>query len=495
MMRVEIYGFSYQRLREMASPRSWEDCKIVELAGCSNAKDVKNARRELLERCRRVRHVLGTCGFVVTDCFGGLPEGFREVTPRGLREIVGFGVEGFRYRYGLDVVSSSPLGILRAGPLEKRGDSCVWIALLYSREDDLRAFKEYLDRFVKASASRGYRLSIRRQGGGWLIGDPLCIYMEPYKVSSVEELRHYSFDNDSFDADVLLHYGEIGQKLFGELKRNSIVERRTKCREKVSKLQIVDTSRIGNLWGSEEVIYYGTNLFHALFFKAGLLPYRLEVGDYGVLDNLSNAVFIGVALKRTSRGYVRALAGLVTGNYSAVLVTRGHMLGESRSMEMGSEEISNLVEEVDKSVRRVMSDCGVKPRLIVLGRTRRFNDRELDALGRAIDYQLLGRLSGGNARVIVTGFSKTKFRCGDSGSAYLLNGAKSDVALYCARRSLNFVRLEFAGWNFEGDELVRYALLSYEFSRRLNVWNPLPTYSTVPASLSLARRYLAWEDE
>jgi hypothetical protein len=197
-------------------------------------------------------------------------------------------------------------------------------------------------------------------------------------------------------------------------------------REGVSRLQIVDADKMLKI-DEDYYRHYLANLLSALYFKSGCVPFYIQTPQK--YDILHNAFYIGVALKKTSKGYVKGVATIMTGlgEIIAQVDTDKHNILRGNAMEFGDSEMKKFVEIIKEHMESYKHKLGIKPPLVVVIRTRRFKENEWKALKSSF-YPFWRRLIGEDAILLVMSLYKTKRNIGE-GMATFDGNAKSGVWL------------------------------------------------------------------
>lgn len=197
-------------------------------------------------------------------------------------------------------------------------------------------------------------------------------------------------------------------------------------REGVSRLQIIDADKMLKI-DEDYYRHYLANLLSALYFKSGCVPFYIQTPQK--YDILHNAFYIGVALKKTSKGYVKGVATIMTGlgEIIAQVDTDKHNILRGNAMEFGDSEMKKFVEIIKEHMESYKHKLGIKPPLVVVIRTRRFQENEWKALKSSF-YPFWRRLIGEDAILLVMSLYKTKWSIGE-GMATFDGDAKSGVWL------------------------------------------------------------------
>jgi len=216
-------------------------------------------------------------------------------------------------------------------------------------------------------------------------------------------------------------------------------------REGVSRLQIVNADKMLKI-NEDYYRHFLANLLAALYFKSGCVPFYIQTPQK--YDILHNAFYIGVALKRTSKGYVKGVATIMTGlgEIIAQVDTDKHNILRGNAMEFGDSEMKKFVEIIKEHMESYKHKLGIKPPLVVVIRTRRFKENEWKALKSSF-YPFWRRLIGEDAILLVMSLYKTKWSIGegmatfdgdDRSGVWLLQPQKVNYAVQLVYRSTGY---------------------------------------------------------
>ncbi len=336
-----------------------------------------------------------------------LKEYFAELPVRSILEWTGF---EYKYIFGNGNQDKYGYGILKYPPY-KCHRKYLQIKLLYETDQFLEKFIEIINH-VKISEN---------------------IQFNPQKLSkNLSELFTSEYDLKI----ALISRTSTDQKKVETLARAKLWS----YREGVSRLQIVDADRMLKL----DEAYYGHylgNLLSALYFKSGCIPFYIQTPPK--YDILHNAFYIGVALKKTSKGYVKGVATIMTGlgEIIAQVDTDEHHILRGNAMEFGDSEMKKFVEIIKEHMESYKHKLGIKPPLVVVIRTRRFKDDEWKALKTSF-YPFWRRLIGEDAILLVMSLYKTKRNIGE-GMATFDGNAKSGVWLLHPQNAKYAVQLVY----------------------------------------------------
>jgi hypothetical protein len=380
-----------------------------------------------------------------------LKEYFAELPVRSILEWTGF---EYKYIFGNGNQDKYGYGILKYPPY-KCHRKYLQIKLLYETDQFLEKFIEIINH-VKISEN---------------------IQFNSQKLSkNLSELFTSEYDLKI----ALISRNSTDQKKVETLARAKLWS----YREGVSRLQIVDADRMLKL---DEAYYkhYLGNLLSALYFKSGCIPFYIQTPPK--YDILHNAFYIGVALKKTSKGYVKGVATIMTGlgEIIAQVDTDKHRILSGNAMEFGDSEMKKFVEIIKEHIESYKHKLGIKPPLVVVIRTRRFKDDEWKALKTSF-YPFWRRLIGEDAILLVMSLYKTKRNIGE-GMATFDGDAKSGVWLLQPQKVKYAVQLVYRSTGYS----PQLPVAAYLYLRALDFVSLTRSRIRIPP-VKYAYNYLRW---
>jgi len=380
-----------------------------------------------------------------------LKEYFAELPVRSILEWTGF---EYKYIFGNGNQDKYGYGILKYPPY-KCHRKYLQIKLLYETDQFLEKFIEIINH-VKISEN---------------------IQFNPQKLSkNLSELFTSEYDLKI----VLISRTSTDQKKVETLARAKLWS----YREGVSRLQIVDADRMLKLDKTYYKHYLG-NLLSALYFKSGCIPFYIQTPPK--YDILHNAFYIGVALKKTSKGYVKGVATIMTGlgEIIAQVDTDEHHILRGNAMEFGASEMKKFVEIIKEHIESYKHKLGIKPPLVVVIRTRRFKDDEWKALKTSF-YPFWRKLIGEDAILLVMSLYKTKRNIGE-GMATFDGDAKSGVWLLQPQKVKYAVQLVYRSTGYS----PQLPVAAYLYLRALDFVSLTRGRIRIPP-VKYAYNYLRW---
>ena len=380
-----------------------------------------------------------------------LKEYFAELPVRSILEWTDF---EYKYIFGNGNQDKYGYGILKYPPY-KCHRKYLQIKLLYETDQFLEKFIEIINH-VKISEN---------------------IQFNPQKLSkNLSELFTSEYDLKI----VLISRTSTDQKKVETLARAKLWS----YREGVSRLQIVDADRMLKFDKTYYKHYLG-NLLSALYFKSGCIPFYIQTPPK--YDILHNAFYIGVALKKTSKGYVKGVATIMTGlgEIIAQVDTDEHHILRGNAMEFGASEMKKFVEIIKEHIESYKHKLGIKPPLVVVIRTRRFKDDEWKALKTSF-YPFWRKLIGEDAILLVMSLYKTKRNIGE-GMATFDGDAKSGVWLLQPQKVKYAVQLVYRSTGYS----PQLPVAAYLYLRALDFVSLTRGRIRIPP-VKYAYNYLRW---
>jgi len=329
---------------------------------------------------------------------GGVPktlkEYFAELPVRSILEWTGF---EYIYKFGNGKQDKYGYGILKYPPYKCHRKN-LQVKLLYETEQFLEKFIEIIN-YVQISGNIQFNSQKLSKNLSELFTSEHDLKIALISRTSIEQ-----------------------QKKVETLARAKL----SSYREGISTLQIVDADKMLKI-NEDNYEYYLANLLSALYFKSGCVPFYIQTPHK--YDILHNAFYIGVALKKTSKGYVKGVATIMTGlgEIIAQVDTDKHNILRGNSMEFGDFEMKRFVKIIKEHMESYKHKLGIKPPLVVVIRTRRFKDDEWNALKGSFD-SFWRKLIGEDAILLVMSLYKTKQIIGE-GMATFNGNDKSGIWL------------------------------------------------------------------
>jgi hypothetical protein len=255
-------------------------------------------------------------------------------------------------------------------------------------------------------------------------------------------------------------------------------------REGISRVQIIDGDKMLKI-DKTNYTYYLANLLSALYFKSGCVPFYIQTPQ--IYDILHSAFYIGVALKKTSKGYVKGVATIMTGlgEIIAQVDTDKHHILRGDAMEFGDIEMKKFIKIIKEHMESYKHKLGIKPPLVVVIRTRRFKDDEWKALKGSF-YPFWRRLIGDDAILLVMSLYKTKWNIGE-GMATFDGDARSGVWLLQPQKVSYAVQLVYRSTGYS----PRLPAAAYLYLRALDFVSRTRGRISIPP-VKYAYNYLKW---
>jgi hypothetical protein len=296
--------------------------------------------------------------FIVRISDDGLPEwflkSFSEIKPRGVGEVVGFDEGDLLYRFDDMGQSGVPYDVLRYRPYHCPALRRLSIEIYYERHEYWDALKTLFNRHVD---------------------QPLREFVElvPKGLKDVSDL-------EGGDVRLALLSGETLERRIKE-----IAEMKSRSYNGLSTLQLVNGDKLLGAVGGRGEKYYVANLVSGLLFKAGCIPYYVELPTQTLSIHrehlkLPRALYVGVGLAKAGEEYMKGLAVLMTGHGNVVGYVDKDFHIRGKSMEFLEErELEEFVNEIKAKLESYRSN---KPELIVVVRSRKFHIMEWRTLRR-----------------------------------------------------------------------------------------------------------------
>jgi len=406
--------------------------------------------------------------FMVRISDGGLlewfPKSFSEIKPRGVEEVVGFDEGGLLYRFGDMGQSGVPYDVLRYEPYRCPALRRLSIEVYYER-------REYWDALEALFNSH--------------VGRSLREFMElvPKGLKDVSDL-------EGGDVRLALLSGETLER-----RTKEIAEMKSRSYNGLSTLQLINGDKLLGAVGGQGEEYYVANLVSGLLFKAGCIPYYVELPTQALRVHpeylkLPRALYVGVGLRKVGEEYAKGLAVLMTGRGNVVGYVDKNFHIRGRSMEfLDDKEPEEFVNEIKAKLESYRSNMREDPELIVVVRSRRFHEMEWRTLRRNFARHWL-RLSPRELLLMST-FKFKKVRIGPGRAVEvgrtLMSGGLRGVWLLQLRKFKSTVKVSY----FYTRDDANLPLAAYIYLRSLDFTSLTLNRTSLPP-VKYARNYLRW---
>jgi len=247
--------------------------------------------------------------------------------------------------------------------------------------------------------------------------------------------------------------------------------------------------------GGQGEEYYVANLVSGLLFKAGCIPYYVELPTQALRVHpeylkLPRALYVGVGLRKVGEEYAKGLAVLMTGRGNVVGYVDKNFHIRGRSMEfLDDKEPEEFVNEIKAKLESYRSNMREDPELIVVVRSRRFHEMEWRTLRRNFARHWL-RLSPRELLLMST-FKFKKVRIGPGRAVEvgrtLMSGGLRGVWLLQLRKFKSTVKVSY----FYTRDDANLPLAAYIYLRSLDFTSLTLNRTSLPP-VKYARNYLRW---
>jgi len=441
--------------------------KLIRLPGLSESGMMGTRDLNKYEVAKAVKRLLRSYGVESgylserPDLFaikGKVPETlkdyFKELPVKSISEWTEF---EYMYKYNNENKDKYGYGILRHPPYKCHKNN-LQVKLLYETDQFLEKFIEIIN-----------HVDIGKY-----------IEFVPQKLS--ENLSELFISRHDLKVVLISHIPENQRERVETLARAKLMS----YREGVSRLQIIDGDTMLKI-NKNSYEYYLANLLSALYFKSGCVPFYIQTPEK--YDFLHNAFYIGVALKKTSKGYVKGVATIMTGlgEIIAQVDTDQHHILRGDAMEFGEAEMKKFVEIIKEHIESYKHKLGVKPPLVVVIRTRRFKDDEWKVLKGSF-YRFWRRPIGEDAILLVMSLYKTKWNIGE-GMATFDGDDKHGVWLLQPQKVNYAVQLVYRSTGYS----TRLPAAAYLYLRALDFVSLTHSRTGIPP-VKYAYNYLRWRN-
>jgi len=300
--------------------------------------------------------------YAINSNDGNLPgwfsKSFSEIKPKSIREVVGFDEGDLLYRFG-EGRSKSPYDVLRRKPYKCPASRRLSIEVYYERLEYWEALESLFDRHVDG---------VLRE----------IVELVPRSLNDI-------WDLDRGGVKLALLDGKTLESRFGE-----IAEIKLQSYNGLSTLQLINGDKLLGTVGGRGEKYYVANLVSGLLFKAGCIPYYVELPTQTLSVHrehlkLPGALYVGVGLAKAGEEYAKGLAVLMTGRGNVVgYVDKDfHIHIRGKSMEfLDDKELAEFVNAIKAKLESYRSNMREDPELIVVARSRGFHEMEWRTLRR-----------------------------------------------------------------------------------------------------------------
>jgi hypothetical protein len=289
-----------------------------------------------------------------------------------------------------------------------------------------------------------------------------------------------------------------------ERRTKEIAEIKSQSYNGLSTLQLVNGDTLLRVVGGRGEEYYVANLISGLLFKAGCIPYYVELPTQALSGHqeylkLPRALYVGVGLRKVSKEYVKGLAVLMTGHGNVVgYVDKDfHIKGESMEF-LDEKELEGFVNVIKAKLESYRKNMRVDPELIVVVRSRKFHEAEWGTLKRDFARRWL-RLSArdlllmSSYKVEIAHSHRFKYvgigpsRAVEVGRT-MVDGGLHGVWLVQLSKFKSAVRVSYF---YTGDDAT-LPLAAYIYLRSLDFTSLTLSRTSLPP-VKYARNYLKWK--
>jgi hypothetical protein len=289
-----------------------------------------------------------------------------------------------------------------------------------------------------------------------------------------------------------------------ERRIKEIAEIKSQSYNGLSTLQLVNGDTLLRVVGGRGEEYYVANLISGLLFKAGCIPYYVELPTQTLSIHrehlkLPRALYVGVGLAKAGEEYMKGLAVLMTGHGNVVgYVDKDfHIKGESMEF-LDEKELEGFVNVIKAKLESYRKNMRVDPELIVVVRSRKFHEAEWGTLKRDFARRWL-RLSArdlllmSSYKVEIAHSHRFKYvgigpsRAVEVGRT-MVDGGLHGVWLVQLSKFKSAVRVSYF---YTGDDAT-LPLAAYIYLRSLDFTSLTLSRTSLPP-VKYARNYLKWK--